>query len=129
MHKHRDDVAGVPFLFLTPSRRPISRPSSRASNRPIHPRPETPLSAPSSPLAYVFRRPHTPATSPLNQPAQWAPTQPTQSESPTQSPVLSHVQAHFSVSSSLPASPLSSPRHLNAKASEFRPIARPLSAA
>lgn len=126
MHKHRDDVADVPFLFLTPSRRPISRPSSRASNRPIHPRPDTPLSAPSSPLAYVFRRPHTPATSPLNQPSQWTPTQ---SESPNQSPVLSHVQAHFSVSSSLPASPLSSPRHLNAKASEFRPIARPLSAA
>lgn len=126
MHKHRDDVAGVPFLFLTPSRRPISRPSSRASNRAIHPRPDTPLSAPSSPLAYVFRRPHTPATSPLNQPTQWAPTQ---SESPNQSPVLSNVQAHFSVSSSLPASPLSSPRHLNAKASEFRPITRPLSAA
>lgn len=126
MHKHRDDVAGVPFLFLTPSRRPISRPSSRASNRPIHPRPDTPNSAPSSPLAYVFRRPHTPVASPLNQPAQWAPTQ---SESPNQSPVLAHVQAHFSVSSSLPASPLSSPRHLNAKASEFRPITRPLSAA
>ena len=127
MHKHRDDVAGVPFLFLTPSRRPISRPSSSASNRPIHPRPDTPLSAPSSPLAYVFRRPHTPATSPLNQPSQWTPTL---SESPSQSPVLSHVQqTHFSVSSSLPASPLSSPRHLNAKASEFRPIARPLSAA
>jgi hypothetical protein len=126
MHKHRDDVAGVPFLFLTPSRRPISRPSSRSSNRPIHPRPDTPLSAPSSPLAYVFRRPHTPATSPLNQPSQWTPTQ---SESPNQSPVLAHVQAHFSVSSSLPASPLSSPRHLNAKASEFRPITRPLSAA
>ncbi|KAF9785105.1 hypothetical protein BJ322DRAFT_1108566 [Thelephora terrestris] len=126
MHKHRDDVAGVPFLFLTPSRRPISRPSSRASNRPIHPRPDTPLSAPSSPLAYVFRRPYTPATSPLNQPSQWVPPQ---SESPNQSPVLSHVQAHFSVSSSLPASPLSSPRHLNAKASEFRPITRPLSAA
>ena len=126
MHKHRDDVAGVPFLFLTPSRRPISRPSSRTSNRPIHPRPDTPLSAPSSPLAYVFRRPHTPATSPLNQPAQWAPTQ---TVSPNQSPVLSHIQAHFSISSSLPASPLSSPRHLNAKASEFRPITRPLSAA
>ena len=127
MHKHKDDVAGVPFLFLTPSRRPVSRPSSRASNRPaLNPRPDTPNSAPSSPLAYVFRRPHTPVASPLNQPAQWAPTQ---TESPNQSPVLSHFQAHFSVSSSLPASPLTSPRHLNAKASEFRPITRPLSAA
>ena len=29
MHRHRDDVTGVPFLFLTPTRRPISRPSSK----------------------------------------------------------------------------------------------------
>ncbi|KAH9989849.1 hypothetical protein BJV77DRAFT_1061127 [Russula vinacea] len=55
MHKHRDDVAGVPFLFLTASRRPVSRPSSRASShstRLIPNRPDTPNSAPSSPLAF-----------------------------------------------------------------------------
>ncbi|KAF4610657.1 hypothetical protein D9613_006786 [Agrocybe pediades] len=116
MHKHRDDVAGVPFLFLTPTRRPISRPSSRASST-SRLRPETPISAPTSPLANLFRKP-------------------TMSEhSPSSSPVLSHsvtssafvAQSQFTAS--LPASPLSSPRLLNAKANEFRPIPRPLSAA
>ncbi|RXW23958.1 hypothetical protein EST38_g1880 [Candolleomyces aberdarensis] len=38
-----------------------------------------------------------------------------------------HVSAQYTAS--LPASPISSPRLLNAKASEFRPIPRPLSAA
>jgi len=117
MHKHRDDVAGVPFLFLTPTRRPISRPSSRASST-SRLRPDTPISAPTSPLANLFRKP-------------------TMSEhSPSSSPVLSHsaipssafvAQSQFTAS--LPASPLSSPRLLNAKANEFRPIPRPLSAA
>lgn len=41
------------------------------------------------------------------------------------SPIITHAQ--FAVS--LPSSPLSSPRLLNAKASEFKPIPRPLSAA
>jgi len=128
MHKHRDDVAGVPFLFLTPTRRPISRPSSRASNHStrFHPaRPETPASAPTSPLVHVFRRPHTPATSPL------APMgYPKSDYSPSSSPVLAHAQANQAqFTASLPASPISSPRLLNAKANEFRPIPRPLSAA
>ncbi|KAK2465635.1 hypothetical protein APHAL10511_002179 [Amanita phalloides] len=130
MHKHRDDVAGVPFLFLTPTRRPISRPSSRASThslsaRLLPARPDTPAaiaSAPASPLAHVFRRPHTPVASPL-----------ASSTSPQPSPVLAHThatQAHAHFTSSLPASPLSSPRLLNARASEFKPIIpRPLSAA
>jgi hypothetical protein len=115
MHKHRDDIAGVPFLFLTPTRRPISRPSSRASTNSarLHPaRPDTPLSAPPSPLVNVFRRPHTPATSPL------APMASTKSDySPSSSPVLAYAQAQFTAS--LPGSPLSSPRLLNAKASEW----------
>jgi len=122
MHKHRDDIAGVPFLFLTPTRRPISRPSSRASTNSsrLYPaRPDTPLSAPPSPLVNVFRRP--PATSPL------APMGPKSDYSPSSSPVLAYAQTQFTAS--LPASPLSSPRLLNAKASEFRPIPRPLSAA
>ena len=129
MHKHRDDVAGVPFLFLTPTRRPISRPSSRAStpSARLHPvRPDTPTSAPASPLAHVFRRPHTPATSPL------APMPSKSDYSPSSSPILAHAQiqiAHAQFTASLPASPLSSPRLLNAKANEFRPIPRPLSAA
>lgn len=125
MHKHRDDIAGVPFLFLTPTRRPISRPSSRASTNSsrLYPaRPDTPSSTPPSPLVNVFRRPHTPATSPL------APMASTKSDySPSSSPVLAYAQTQFTAS--LPASPLSSPRLLNAKASEFRPIPRPLSAA
>ncbi|KAH9852074.1 hypothetical protein C2E23DRAFT_827414 [Lenzites betulinus] len=128
MHKHRDDIDNVPFLFLTPTRRPISRPSSRASThsaRLIPNRPDTPNSAPSSPLAMIFRRPHTPLTSPLG-----TQTQPTsyisaRFESPGSSPIITHAQ--FAVS--LPSSPMSSPRLLNAKASEFRPIPRPLSAA
>ncbi|KAF8159765.1 hypothetical protein B0H34DRAFT_417010 [Crassisporium funariophilum] len=129
MHKHRDDVAGVPFLFLTPTRRPISRPSSRASTNSsrLYPaRPDTPSSAPASPLVHVFRRPHTPVTSPL------APMSTKSDYSPSSSPILAHAQAthaHAQFTASLPASPLSSPRLLNAKANEFRPIPRPLSAA
>ncbi|KAJ6591848.1 hypothetical protein DFH09DRAFT_1259352 [Mycena vulgaris] len=127
MHKHRDDEAGVPFLFLTPTRRPISRPSSRASARL---RPETPTSAPSSPLGLVFRRPHTPVTSPLAPgSSSYMTVKPDYSRSdysPQSSPVLAHVPQF---TASLPASPLSSPRLLNAKASEFKPIPRPLSAA
>ncbi|KAJ7355541.1 hypothetical protein DFH08DRAFT_912504 [Mycena albidolilacea] len=127
MHKHHDDEAGVPFLFLTPTRRPISRPSSRASARL---RPETPSSAPSSPLAAVFRRPHTPLTSPLGPvtATSYATSYMTaKSEySPQSSPVLTHAPQF---TASLPASPLSSPRLLNAKATEFKPIPRPLSAA
>ncbi|PPQ72547.1 hypothetical protein CVT24_004885 [Panaeolus cyanescens] len=134
MHKHRDDVAGVPFLFLTPTRRPISRPSSRASmtSSRLQPRPDTPASAPSSPFVNVFRRPHTPATSPL---APGAQTSAKSDYSPSSSPILSHAQVSSAVTTtaqwtaSLPASPLSSPRLLNAKAHEFRPIPRPLSAA
>ncbi|TFK39365.1 hypothetical protein BDQ12DRAFT_681662 [Crucibulum laeve] len=137
MHKHRDDIAGVPFLFLTPTRRPISRPSSRASTnstRLYTARPDTPSSAPASPLSHVFRRPHTPMTSPLS----GGITQPTSymsaksDYSPQSSPILAHTQAthaHAQWTASLPASPISSPRLLNAKASEFKPIPRPLSAA
>ncbi|EIW58723.1 uncharacterized protein TRAVEDRAFT_149078 [Trametes versicolor FP-101664 SS1] len=128
MHKHRDDIDNVPFLFLTPTRRPISRPSSRASThsaRLIPNRPDTPNSAPSSPLAMIFRRPHTPLTSPLGIQAQSNSYISARSESPGASPIFTHAQ--FAVS--LPSSPMSSPRLLNAKASEFRPIPRPLSAA
>ena len=143
MHKHRDDVAGVPFLFLTPTRRPVSRPSSRASTQSysarLHPaRPDTPASAsaPASPLALVFRRPHTPMASPLAAGASPANSYMTAKSdhpsSPHSSPVLAHThatQAHAQFTASLPSSPLSSPRLLNAKASEFKPIQRPLSAA
>ncbi|KAF9523063.1 hypothetical protein CPB83DRAFT_776084 [Crepidotus variabilis] len=131
MHKHRDDVAGVPFLYLTPTRRPISRPSSRASSHStrLHAaRPDTPTSAPSSPLVHVFRRPHTPVTSPL---APLGSSTAKSDYSPSSSPVLSHatVTTQAQWTASLPASPISSPRLLSAKASEFRPIPRPLSAA
>ena len=129
MHRHRDDVDNVPFVFLTPTRRPISRPSSRASSHStrVIARPDTPSSAPGSPLAMVFRRPHTPLTSPLAlgggpQPNSYMTAR---SESPALSPVFPPAQ----FTSSLPASPLSSPRILNAKAHEFKPIQRPLSAA
>ncbi|EMD39041.1 hypothetical protein CERSUDRAFT_81811 [Gelatoporia subvermispora B] len=127
MHKHRDDVDNVPFLFLTPTRRPISRPSSRASNtsRTLTNRPDTPQSAPSSPLAMIFRRPHTPITSPLGAQAQANSYMSARSESPNLSPIIG--PQHYATS--LPASPISSPRLLNAKASEFKPIPRPLSAA
>lgn len=135
MHKHHDDVAGVPFLFLTPTRRPVSRPSSRASSHSVRlNRPDTPTSGPPSPLALVFRRPHTPLTSPLGgglaQPSSYMSAR---SESPNSSPILAHAQATYTyaqfAASSLPSSPLSSPRLLNAKASEFKPIPRPLSSA
>lgn len=131
MHKHRDDVAGVPFLFLTPTRRPISRPSSRASTHSLRlNRPDTPISAPASPFA-IFRRPHTPATSPLGAGVASS-YMSARSESPNSSPILAHAQAtyaHAQFAASLPSSPLSSPRLLNAKASEFKPIPRPLSSA
>lgn len=110
MHKHRDDVSGVPFLFLTPIKRPSSRPSSRASSHSHRlNRPDTPTSSPASPLATSFRRPHTPVASPLAGGAAIPATVLTQP-------------------SSASSSPMSSPHLLNAKAVEFRPITRPLSA-
>ncbi|KAF8845225.1 hypothetical protein BDN67DRAFT_962193 [Paxillus ammoniavirescens] len=131
MHRHRDDVAGVPFLFLTPTRRP-SRPSSRASSHSVRlNRPDTPSSVPNSPFAIGFRRPHTPVTSPLvggNASSYIS----ARSVSPMNSPVLAHAQAaqaHAQFTASLPSSPISSPRLLSAKATEFKPIPRPLSAA
>ncbi|KAI0272648.1 hypothetical protein BC834DRAFT_857672 [Gloeopeniophorella convolvens] len=134
MHKHKDDVAGVPFLFLTPSRRPISRPSSRASShsaRLIPNRPDTPNSAPSSPLAYVFRRPHTPLASPLATGQGAGSYMTAGSESPAHSPTLSHAmpRSYTQFANSLPSSPIGSHRVLSAKASDFRPYPRPLSAA
>jgi hypothetical protein len=133
MHKHRDDLAGVPFLFLTPTRRPISRPSSRASSNSNRLRPDTPSSTPNSPLAAAFRRPHTPLTSPLASGIAPSPSymMTARSVSPqSSSPTLVHAQTTYAqYTTSLPASPLSSPRLLNAKASEFKPIQRPLSAA
>lgn len=136
MHKHRDDSAGVPFLFLTPTKRPISRPNSRPSSPSIRfhqARPDTPTSAPSSPLVHLFKRPHTPTVSPLastHQATSYMSVQP--SYSPSNSPTLHHLTSAYvrnQYTSSLPASPLSSPRLLNAKAHEFKPIQRPLSAA
>ncbi|KAH9840126.1 uncharacterized protein C8Q71DRAFT_745921 [Rhodofomes roseus] len=127
LHKHRDDMDNVPFLFLTPTRRPISRPSSRASTHSARliPRPETPISAPGSPLAMIFKRPHTPLTSPLGAQQQSSSYMTARSESPSISPLITHAQ----FTASLPASPIGSPRSLNAKANEFKPIQRPLSAA
>lgn len=131
MHRHRDDVAGVPFLFLTPTRRP-SRPSSRASSHSVRPnRPDTPSSVPNSPFVIGFRRPHTPVTSPLVS-GNASSYITARSVSPMNSPVLAHsqvTQAHVQFTASLPASPISSPRLLSAKATEFKPIPRPLSAA
>ncbi|CAL1714930.1 unnamed protein product [Somion occarium] len=128
MHRHRDDVDNIPFLYLTPTRRPISRPSSRASSHSarLNPnRPDTPLSsAPNSPLAALYRRPHTPLVSPLGT-LQSSSYMSVHNESPSSSPIMTHAQ----FATSLPASPISSPRILNAKASEFKPIPRPLSAA
>ncbi|KAH8093727.1 hypothetical protein BXZ70DRAFT_377025 [Cristinia sonorae] len=127
MHRHRDDVDNIPFLYLTPNRRPISRPSSRASSHSVRlNRPDTPTnSAPSSPLAILFRRPHTPLSSPLGNVQASSYILARTESSPGSSPILTHAQ----FTASLPASPISSPRILNAKASEFKPIPRPLSAA
>ncbi|KAI0305959.1 hypothetical protein B0F90DRAFT_1694934 [Multifurca ochricompacta] len=134
MHKHRDDIAGVPFLFLTASRRPISRPSSRASShsaRLVPNRPDTPNSAPSSPLAYVFRRPHTPLASPLATGQGPGSYMTASSDSPAASPTLPHAmpRTYTQFANSLPSSPIGSHRVLSAKASDFRPYPRPLSAA
>lgn len=134
MHKHRDDIAGVPFLFLTASRRPVSRPSSRASShstRLVPNRPETPNSAPSSPLAYVFRRPHTPLASPLatGQGSVSYMTANSDSPAPSPTPLPTVPRSHTQFANSLPSSPIGSHRVLSAKASDFRPHPRPLSAA
>jgi hypothetical protein len=134
MHKHRDDVAGVPFFFLTASRRPVSRPSSRASShstRLVPNRPDTPNSAPSSPLAYVFRRPHTPLASPLATGQGSGSYMTANSDSPAPSPTLPHAmpRSYTQFANSLPSSPIGSHRVLSAKASDFRPHPRPLSAA
>ncbi|KAI9464560.1 hypothetical protein BJY52DRAFT_1397505 [Lactarius psammicola] len=127
MHKHKDDVAGVPFIFLTASRRPISRPSSRASShstRLVPNRPDTPNSAPSSPLAYVFRRPHTPLASPLAAAQGSGSYMTASSDSPAASPTLPHAmpRTYTQFANSLPSI-------LSAKATDSRPFPRPLSAA
>jgi hypothetical protein len=110
MHKHMDDVSGVPFLFLNISKRPISRPSSRASSRSMRlNRPDTPNSIPpSSPLALSCKRPFTPIASPK---------------------LSLREIASSNLASNGRGSPLASPKLLNAKASEFKPVPRPLSAA
>ncbi|CUA70626.1 hypothetical protein RSOLAG22IIIB_04220 [Rhizoctonia solani] len=122
MHKHKDDVEGTSLASLaTPAKRPLSRASSTSFRLP---RPDTP-SASGSPLSTSFRRPHTPAsvTSPLAANLQAYAL----GNSPSASPTLGHASAHGfpgvigSLSGSRPASPLPSPRHLNAKALEFRP--------
>lgn len=105
----------VPFLFLTPIKRP-SRPTSRNSfNSYRSSRPGTPLFTPSSPLAQGFRRPSTPLASggPIinNYP----------SSSPSSSPVPAHAQPNPNPIAAGATSPSSSPRFLNAKATEFRP--------
>lgn len=94
-------------MFLTPVKRP-SRPTSRASYHRSS-RPATPVFAPSSPLAQGFRRPSTPLTGSVS--FTGAPT----SSSPSSSPVPASA-----VPNGL-GSPSSSPRFLNAKATEFRP--------
>lgn len=124
MHKHRDDLAGIPFLHLTQTRRPISRPNSRPSSPSVRISGSTP---PSSPRAIVFRRPHTPATSPLANGLATSYMSAGIAHSPSSSPTLAYARVQYTAS--LPASPLSSPRLLNAKAHEFKPIPRPLSAA
>ncbi|CAE6532428.1 unnamed protein product [Rhizoctonia solani] len=122
MHKHKDDIEGISLASLaTPARRPLSRASSTSFRLP---RPDTP-SASGSPLSTSFRRPHTPAsiTSPLAANLQAYAL----GNSPSASPTLGHATAHAfpgvigGLSGSRPASPLPSPRHLNAKALEFRP--------
>ncbi|OCB89973.1 hypothetical protein A7U60_g2828 [Sanghuangporus baumii] len=141
MHAHKDDISGVPFLFLTPTRRPISRPSSRTSNHsfrlaPGPPRADSPCSiasGPSSPSLLgpgPIRRPHTPVMSPLATGGHSATSyiNAPVTNSPSSSPTFPHKPPAF-LATSLPASPLSSPRLLNAKAAEFRPAPRPLSAA
>ncbi|EJD48105.1 hypothetical protein AURDEDRAFT_144350 [Auricularia subglabra TFB-10046 SS5] len=141
MHKHNDDISGVPFTFLTP-RKPISRPSSRASStssRLMPNRPDTPNSQVSSPLAYAFRRPHTPVMSPLAAGSHLSATSYLSARAPD-GPNGSPPQLNAQAAASLPASPLASPRVLNAKAAEFKPgggaggtpgaaLPRPLSAA
>ncbi|KAG8828021.1 hypothetical protein FRC17_007637, partial [Serendipita sp. 399] len=140
MHAHRDDITQAPLTVLQSAKRPISRPSSRASSHSFRlNRPESPLasygtytsgSAPSSPKAIqiAFRRPHTPVTSPLVSNlhtnassyiiSQGAPS------SPTSSPPLPHATVANLSAASPSSSPLSSPRFLNAR--EFKP-GRPLS--
>ncbi|KAG8735119.1 hypothetical protein FRC10_010971 [Ceratobasidium sp. 414] len=121
MHKRKDDLEGAPLASLiTPTKRPLSRASSTSYRLP---RPDTP-SAGGSPLSTSFRRPHTPAsvTSPLAANLQAYAL----SNSPSASPTLGHATVAFpgvigGLSGSRPASPLPSPRHLNAKALEFRP--------
>ncbi|KAF8306770.1 hypothetical protein DL93DRAFT_2120092 [Clavulina sp. PMI_390] len=120
MHKRTDDLANVPFLFLTPIKRP-SRPTSRNSFHSYRgSRPGTPVFAPSSPLAQTFRRPSTPLANPGTIGAGYP------SSSPSSSPVPAHATAQPPIGSN--TSPSSSPRFLNAKATEFRPnLARSLS--
>lgn len=128
MHNHRDDINQTPLFAIVASKRPLSRPSSRASSHSFRlVRPESPSSVSSSPKILGFRRPHTPAASPLvsalhanassymNVPI---------SHSPASSPPLIHAAVLNLAAGSPSSSPLSSPRFLNAK--EFKP-GRPLS--
>ena len=107
MHKVKDDRHGVPFTFHTPTKRPISRPSSRASSHSFRF-----VSRPASPLMSSTRRPHTPVSSSLSSPIVLHP--------PSSTANMMHMF------SSRPSSPATSPSLLNAKALEFRPGAKPL---
>lgn len=100
-------------MFLTPIKRP-SRPTSRNSFHSYRSsRPGTPVFGPSSPLAQTFRRPSTPLANPGTIGSGYP------SSSPSSSPVPVHAQPV--VIGAVSASPSSSPRFLNAKATEFRP--------
>lgn len=112
-----DDMTGVPFLFLNIPKRPVSRPSSRASSHSFRlNRPDTPNSIPSSPLALSSKRMFAPLASP-------------------KFPLREMATSHFTTNgrgsplASGSPGPLGSPKLLNAKASEFRPSPRPSSAA
>lgn len=135
MHAHRDDLNQAPLTVLHAAKRPISRPSSRASTHSFRlNRPESPLgtygvstgSAPSSPkpIQLAFRRPHTPVTSPLvsnlHSNATSYITAQGVTASPTSSPTLPHAAVLNLAAASPSSSPLSSPRFLNAK--EFKPV-------
>ncbi|KAG8829114.1 hypothetical protein FRC20_009444 [Serendipita sp. 405] len=140
MHAHHGDLTQAPLNVLQPAKRPISRPSSRASSHSFRlNRPESPLasygistlgSAPSSPKAIqiAFRRPHTPVTSPLvsnlHTNANSYIINQANPSSPTSSPPLPHATVVSLAAASPSSSPLSSPRFLNAR--EFKP-GRPLS--
>ncbi|ORY24204.1 hypothetical protein BCR39DRAFT_590677 [Naematelia encephala] len=121
MHRRRDDLEGIPYAqHLTPNR---ARSSPAITSQPL--RPYTPTRVPSFRARTPLGRPHSPSPA--------LPSTGTGTSTPTlphghSSLGLAAIPPNIGQGTPGPSSPLASPRLLNAKAVDFRPSPRAVSA-